>query len=433
MKKWIFPLVLIFIELVFIILFLTPSIVAVLPQFFIWIRDFFDVALTFISKLLHLPTFVENGEINSFIANGISLFIINFVILVIYFTIYFIKSKRSKKNEIIKNEEVTPKSEFDPVLFEKRVPVLRLVFIWLPLNLWILYFFVLNSADLQTNFKKSMPELYNVFANNIEFYNANAKPLFEKDNAVKFAILVIGLLVVAFVYWMIFSILAEMLKTPIAKAKANRALKEHEKRLQTIQEEENVNDEVSVFERTKSPHSKSIAETIATIDIGTINEKDRTNRQNYFDDLAHGIVDLGVEEKKLYEVAKPNVTRKPLRVIYTALDQTQGSTVQEIQNLQEENEKQLPNVKEKAKDQNELILDNKFDVLNDNKAEIVKEDNVEVKANESKEQKEIERVKPLTPQNLRKPVKVIPVNPRPRPLKDYVGEDVSVAEVVKND
>ena len=223
MKKWIFPLVLIILDLIFAILFMTPSIVKVLPQFLLWIRDLTIIVLSAVSKLLHLPTFVDDGQLNNVIANSISFFIITFLIIIIYFVIYFIvlKTRKTKVKSVEKEEIILPKSEFDPILFEKRVPIFRLVFMWIPLNLWILYFFLLNSYDLQEGFKKKAPGLYAVFEQNISFYNHNARPLFEKDDAIKFAILIIGLVSVAFLYWMIFSMIAIILKKPIAKAKAN--------------------------------------------------------------------------------------------------------------------------------------------------------------------------------------------------------------------
>ena len=68
MKKWIFPLVLIIVDLIFAILFMTPSIVKVLPQFLLWIRDLTIIVLSGVSKLLRLPTFVDDGQINNVIA-----------------------------------------------------------------------------------------------------------------------------------------------------------------------------------------------------------------------------------------------------------------------------------------------------------------------------------------------------------------------------
>ena len=264
MKKWIFPLVLIILDLIFAILFMTPSIVKVLPQFLLWIRDLTIIVLSAVSKLLHLPTFVDDGQLNNVIANSISFFIITFLIIIIYFVIYFIvlKTRKTKVKSVEKEEIILPKSEFDPILFEKRVPIFRLVFMWIPLNLWILYFFLLNSYDLQEGFKKKAPGLYAVFEQNISFYNHNARPLFEKDDAIKFAILIIGLVSVAFLYWMIFSMIAIILKKPIAKAKAKRALRDHERRVNAIQGEETFVETSDILSHAKFVHSKSIVETI---------------------------------------------------------------------------------------------------------------------------------------------------------------------------
>ncbi len=425
MKKWIFPLVLIILDLIFAILFMTPSIVKVLPQFLLWIRDLTIIVLSAVSKLLHLPTFVDDGQINNVIANSISFFIITFLIFIIYFAIYFIvlKTRKTKVKSVEKEEIILPKSEFDPILFEKRVPIFRLVFMWIPLNLWILYFFLLNSYDLQEGFKKNAPGLYAVFEQNISFYNHNARPLFEKDDAIKFAILIIGLVSVAFLYWMIFSMIATILKKPIAKAKAKRALRDHERRVNAIQGEETFVETSDILSHAKFVHSKSIVETIATIDIKQINENNK-NKQNYFDDLAHGIVDLGVEERhQLHEVAKPITEKKPLRVILSSLDKTVPLNENDgIEMKQNDKDKEITS----ENDIKKIAFDDKFDVLKQN--EEVKEDalnNSEEKVENNDESKEIV-VKPLTPNKLRKPVKVSPVTPKHVPLKDLVDDNAVI-------
>ena len=94
MKKWIFPLVLIIVDLIFAILFMTPSIVKVLPQFLLWIRDLTIIVLSGVSKLLRLPTFVDDGQINNVIANSISFFF-NFNNL-FYYLFYRFKNKKNK-------------------------------------------------------------------------------------------------------------------------------------------------------------------------------------------------------------------------------------------------------------------------------------------------------------------------------------------------
>lgn len=415
MKKWIFPLVFIILELILSILFLTPSIASGLPQFFLWIRDLLNIILTALSRLLHLPTFVENGETNYIIANTISLFILNVIIFAIYFSVFAIMEKKRKKDFKPQNDELTPKSEFDPVFFEKRNPILRLAFIWLPLNLWLLYYFLLNSKDMQENFSVNASNIYAIFEQNIDFYNNNAIPLIEQDDGIKFVILLIGFIVVGGLYWIIFSFFAVVFKKPMAKAKAKRALKAHEKRVGALQNEENIVENIDILEHAKFTHNKSIVDTIATIDIKEINEKEKTSRQNYFDDLAQGIVDLGVEERETFEVAKPNLERKPLRIIYPSIDSTSANIVKEVAN--EEIVTDVKKIKEP-----DIILDSKFDVLDTknspNLEEFPKEPNNE-KVKDEKEQ----IIKPLNPTKLRKPVKVIPVKPRAVPLKDLVSEE----------
>ena len=111
MKKWIFPLVLIILDLIFAILFMTPSIVKVLPQFLLWIRDLTIIVLSAVSKLLHLPTFVDDGQLNNVIANSISFFIITFLIIIIYVVIYFIvlKTRKTKVKSVEKEENILQK------------------------------------------------------------------------------------------------------------------------------------------------------------------------------------------------------------------------------------------------------------------------------------------------------------------------------------
>ena len=423
MKKWIFPLVFIILELILAILFLTPNIVSVLPQFFLWIRDLFNIILTAISRLLRLPTFVENGETNYIIANTISLFILNFIIFTIYFATVALVDRKRKKDVKPKSEEITPKSEFDPVFFEKRIPILRLAFIWVPLNLWLLYYFLLNSKDMQSNFASNASGLYAIFENNIDFYNANAVPLIEQDDGIKFVILLIGFVVVGGLYWIIFSFFATVFKKPIANAKAKRALKAHEKRVSALQNEETIVENIDILEHAKFKHNKSIVDTIATIDIKEINEKEKKDHQNYFDDLAQGIVDLGVEEKETYEVAKPNTERKPLRVIYPSIDNTsdhiESDEIKEVTTKKEE---------EKIKEP-EIILDPRFDVLDTKNSPDL--ESFEKEENDDKTDENI--VKPLNPTKLRKPVKVIPVKPKTVPLKDLVNEEDVQEDKVEQD
>lgn len=427
MKKWIFPLVLFVLNLIFAILFLTPSIVQSLPQFMLWIRDLINITLTGLSKLLHLPTFKIDGIENYVVANSISLFIINTLIVIIYFIVYYFAHKKYlKRHKVSANEAILPKSEFDPVLFEKRVPIFRLVFMWVPLNLWLLYFFLLNSKEMQQNFQAKMPKMYALFAQNFEFYQTNMLPLIEKDDAIKFTILFVGLFVCGFIYWMIFSIFALFLKKPIAKAKAKRALREHERRLNACQAEEVFIENSDILEHAKFLHSKSIVETIATIDIKQINE-DNKNKQNYFDDLAHGIVDLGVENaKKIHEVPKPITEKKPLRVILSSLDKSYDTNHVEIAEVKEIKEE----VPEKKAEEPSIVFEDRFDVLNEAPYQ-VKEEKKEIEK-ENLEKKE--EIKPLNPTKLRKPVKVVPVNPKNIPLKDLISEE-DVIEVPgdKND
>ncbi len=424
MKKWIFPLVLFILNLIFAILFLTPSIVEVLPQFMLWIRDIINISLTGISKLLHLPTFKVDGTENYVVANGISLFIVNALIIIVYFIVYYFVHKRHlKRQKVPASEAILPKSEFDPVLFEKRVPIFRLVFMWVPLNLWLLYFFLLNSKEMQQSFQEKMPNMYALFAQNFEFYQANMLPLIEKDDAIKFTILFVGLFVCGFIYWMIFSIFAVFFKKPMAKAKAKRALREHERRLNACQAEEVFIENSDILEHAKFLHSKSVVETIATIDIKQINE-DNKNKQNYFDDLAHGIVDLGVENaKKIHEVPKPITEKKPLRVILSSLDKSYDVDKVEITEVKEEQPK--PIIEEPT-----IVFENRFDVLN----ETPYQEKDKKKENEEKKVEKIEEIKPLNPKSLRKPVKVVPVNPKNIPLKDLISEE-DVIEVPgdKND
>ena len=270
---------------------------------------------------------------------------------------------------------------------------------------------------------KKAPNLYAIFEQNISFYNHNARPLFEKDDAIKFAILIIGLVSVAFLYWMIFSMIAIILKKPIAKAKAKRALRDHERRVNAIQGEETFVETSDILSHAKFVHSKSIVETIATIDIKQINENNK-NKQNYFDDLAHGIVDLGVEERhQLHEVAKPITEKKPLRVILSSLDKTMSLDENDgIEMKQEDKNKEIAN----ENDTKKIAFDDKFDVLKQN--EEAKEDvlnNSEEKVENNEESKEIV-VKPLTPNKLRKPVKVSPVTPKHIPLKDLVDDNAVI-------
>ena len=267
-----------------------------------------------------------------------------------------------------------------------------------------------------------------LYLNKIFYYNHNARPLFEKDDAIKFAILIIGLVAVAFLYWMIFSMIAIILKKPIAKAKAKRALRDHERRVNSIQGEETFVETSDILSHAKFVHSKSIVETIATIDIKQINE-DNKNKQNYFDDLAHGIVDLGVEERhQLHEVAKPITEKKPLRVILSSLDKTASLNEHDgIEMKQNDKNKEITN----ESDTKTIAFDDKFDVLKQN--EEVKEDvnNIEEKIENNEELKEIV-VKPLTPNKLRKPVKVSPVAPKHIPLKDLV-DDSEVIDLESSD
>lgn len=413
MKKWIFPLVFIILELIFAILFLTPKIVSALPQFFLWIRDLFNIILTAISRLLHLPTFVNNGETNYIIANTISLFIVNFIIFSIYFISFALVENKRKKEVKQDNVDLSPKSEFDPVFFERRIPIMRLAFIWIPLNLWLLYYFLLNSKDMQENFAKNASGLYAIFEQNINFYNTNAVPLIEQDDGIKFVILLIGLLFVGGLYWIIFSFFAVVFKKPLAKAKANRALKEHEKRVSALQNEETFIENIDILEHAKFTHNKSIVDTIATIDIKEINEKEKNERQNYFDDLAQGIVDLGVEERKTLEVAKPNLERKPLRIVYPSMDSVTDTIINE------ETKQEIIIEKVETKEEPAIILDSKFDVLDTKHTP-----NLETfEKEEVNEEISEDIVKPLNPTKLRKPVKVIPVKPKNVPLKDLVNED----------
>lgn len=414
MKKWIFPLTFIVLEIIFSILFLSPTTVAILPQFFIWIRDLFYLILTSISKLLHLPTFMEMGEVNYIFANAISLLIINILIFMIYFVVGGIVRKKRQSTQMAIIEDFAPKNEFDPVFFEKRVPVLRLVFIWVPLNLWILYYFLLNSLDMQANFAANSPGLYSVFAQNIDFYNANVAPLIANDDGVKFVVLFAGLVFFGGLYWIIFSFFATLFKSPIAKFKARKARADHEKRISKIQSEEMTIEDENILEHAKFSHNKSIADTIATIDIKEINEKSLADRHNYFDDLAHGIVDLGVQENKLLEVAKPNLEKKPLRVIYPSLDKTNDNKV-EKEDVKVEEEKVEP-----VSNDNKIILNEKLDVLDTNEQPVLQSFEKEINQGEK-----VDIIKPLNPTNLRKPVKVIPVTPKQRPLKDLVGEEIS--------
>ena len=78
-----------------------------------------------------------------------------------------------------------------------------------------------------------------------------------------------------------------------------------------------------------------------------------------------------------------------------------------------------------------IAFDDKFDVLKQN--EEVKEDvnNIEEKIENNEELKEIV-VKPLTPNKLRKPVKVSPVAPKHIPLKDLV-DDSEVIDLESSD
>lgn len=413
MKKFIFPLVFIIFELILAILFLTPKIVSVLPQFFLWIRELFNIVLTTISRLLHLPTFVENGQTNYIIANTISLFILNFLIFIVYFVTFALVENKRKKEVKQENIDLSPKSEFDPVFFERRIPIMRLAFIWVPLNLWLLYYFLLNSKDMQGNFAKNAAGLYAIFEQNINFYNTNAVPLIEQDDGIKFVILLIGLIFVGGLYWIIFSFFAVVFKKPIAKAKANRALKEHEKRVSALQNEETFIENIDILEHAKFTHNKSIVDTIATIDIKEINEKEKAERQNYFDDLAQGIVDLGIEERKTLEVAKPNLERKPLRIVYPSVDGIRDTIVGE------EIKPEIVVEQVENKEEPTIVLDSKFDVLdtqNTPNLEAFEKKEVNEEINE-------DIVKPLNPTKLRKPVKVIPVKPKTVPLKDLVNED----------
>ena len=235
---------------------------------------------------------------------------------------------------------------------------------------------------------------------------------------------------------MIFSMFAILLKKPIAKGKAKRALRDHERRVNAIQGEETFVETSDILEHARFVHSKSIVETIATIDIKQINEENK-NKQNYFDDLAHGIVDLGVEEKhQLHEVAKPITEKKPLRVILSSLDKTQvlNENIQ-LSNTEVTHQKEITS----SDDTKKLTFDDKFDVLNQNDkletSSAVEENNSDL-ANEPmegiKESSNEKVVKPLMPTNLRKPVKVSPVKPKNIPLKDLVDEK-SVIDLESSD
>lgn len=428
MKKWIFPLVLIFVELFFSILYLTPSVNSALPNFLRDILAWFDHLLTLITKLIHLPVLDDSGKINSIISNMIVLILLDIIAISIYFIIYGVKRRKKSSLDRLANQDSLPKSEFDPILFEKRLPTLRLAFIFIPLNLWILYFILLNSLDLQAQFKKNMPGFYKLFKSNIAFYTKNALPLSTDDVLFKLTIFVFGLLAVGFIYWMIFSIFASIYKKPLAKMRSKKALREHEKRINLCQKEEIIVENLEILEHAKFNHSKSIIETIADITpkktIGIEN-----NKSDYFENLAHGITDLGIVEKEIKQIETPRLERKMIRVMYP-LDSPYDNQVIIDQSISNKETQVIPETsdnvaKQESHKTEKISLSHKLDVLsihrdkNDEKVskDIAPVTPIDIKKSSSGEpQRKI--VKPLKPENLRTPVNVTPVEPIKKHLKD---------------
>ena len=115
-------------------------------------------------------------------------------------------------------------------------------------------------------------------------------------------------------------------------------------------------------------------------------------------------------------------------MILSSLDKTASLNEHDgIEMKQNDKNKEITN----ESDTKTIAFDDKFDVLKQN--EEVKEDvnNIEEKIENNEELKEIV-VKPLTPNKLRKPVKVSPVAPKHIPLKDLV-DDSEVIDLESSD
>lgn len=313
MKKWIFPFVFLIFEFTCILLYLTPSIFASLPHWIQATLQAFDAVLNWFTGWMALPTISMGQGENAILSNLFVLFLLNVILFSFYFLIVYLHSRQKKKAKEKKEEPVVPKNEFDPMLFEKKTPTLRLAFLWVPVNLWIVYYLFLNSIDLQENLKNSASWLYFLFQDNFAFYQNNALPLMETDITFRILIFLAGVLTSLFIYWMIFSFFAILFRKPMASFRARRALKAHEKRVARCQSEEVVVENLEILEHAKFRHSRAIVETIADIDHSKSIEK-KHDGSDYFEHLSHGIADLGVAKPVKPDV--PVTIRKPIRVIY---------------------------------------------------------------------------------------------------------------------
>lgn len=411
MKKWIVPLIVVILETILCVMLLSPIVFNSMPGFIQSILKGIESVFTTISKGLRLPASIFEGESNYVISNFIVLFIVDLIIFFVNFLIFFTKSLKKKKQKLDEDEIVeSPKSEFDPILFEKRFPTKRLAFIWIPVNLWILYFLLLNSKDLQESFLSSNKFIYSVFHGPIELYNKNFDGLSNNDLAIKIIIFVIGFLGFIFVYWMILSILAVIFRKPFAKHRSKKALKDHERRASACKNEEVIIENLEILEHAKFKHDKSIVETIADIDKSK--NPAIITKSDYFDDVIHGITDLGIVNQELKVIEKPKVERKPIRIMYAS----------DMRNVDDviENVNEGKNVSEVAeeKSNNQIIIDKRFDVLEkndktDNEQEEIKENN------EDNTQKHL--VRPIKPKKLRDPVSVSPVSPIRKDLKEELS------------
>lgn len=402
MKKWVFPICLLIVETIFIVL-MYSSIFATLPSFIQSFLGWIESCFTFLSKTFGLPSSVLNGESNYVFSNFIILFILDGILIGINFLIFVIK-KRNTKNKDVEEDKIIegPKSEFDPILFEKKTPTLRLAFIWVPINYWIIYYIVINSPDLQNSMRNGNKIIYSLFNFGISFYNDYVITLVNKNFFIDMIVFLTGLLFVVFIYWIIFSILSIAFRKPFSKFKAKRALKDHERRVSACKKEEIVIENMDIIEHAKFKHEKSIVETIADIDKSK--DPSIVDKSYYFSDVVHGITDLGIIDGEVKQIEKPRIERKPIQLVFTKdyLEQKENKSVYDV------SKNPTPEVSiDDCDNKDKIDIDPKFDPLK-------KIDEVDLTETEDKRKKLVnssKKVKPLTPVNLREPVSVTPVKP----------------------
>ncbi len=433
MKKWIFPIVMIFIELTCAILFLSPNSVDILPSFIHSFFSWIDGLFLSLAKLIKLPVLDEAGATNGIISNIVILLLINIIVFSIYFIVLAIKKRaknRQNKEEIEKSP--LPKSEFDPILFERKMPIIRLAFIWLPLNLWILEFIVLNSKDTQEKLKATSPFIFSLFKGSISFYDRAIIPQYNDDLAYRLIVFVLGMIASTFIYWAICSIFAAMLKKPIAKMKADKALRDHEKRLEQCQKEELIVENLEILEHAKFKHNKSIVETIAKVtpkkELGY-----NRSKSEYFDAISHGITDLGVVEREIKHIETPRLERKPIKIVYpienldvepTIINQASSEKHLVIENEPAREELVESSQNEKVALSPKLDVFAKKDLKSDNQNFEKTAKTIElVKPVDKEKAKELKLAKPLKPNKLRPSVNVTPVDPVKKSLTENISSE----------